>query len=164
MYNRQQSTDLDSPVILVVKNTADVSRIVNSRLQVGEHIVKSSRVSQHPDHDARVSNSLGATQLTGEKQRNLPLNISSPTFHGHLPGISSMHPLAEMQRDTQDLPKQPQKKGCCRMVGDFLLAFIQGIFYCVIFPALVMVGPAGLGYFLLQCFVENDVSTNFILH
>ena len=34
----------------------------------------------------------------------------------------------------------------------------QGIFYCIIFPALVMVGPAGLLYMLYQCYVENDVS------
>ena len=76
-------------------------------------------------------------------------------------------------------------RGCCRIVADAISTFVQvtieledtlyfvlycyislfvqtsiylqGIFYCIIFPALVMVGPAGLLYMLYQCYVENDV-------
>jgi hypothetical protein len=53
---------------------------------------------------------------------------------------------------------KPKKRGCCRTLFDIIIGFIQFIFYCIIFPALVMVGPVGLVYFLFQCYVENDVS------
>ena len=80
----------------------------------------------------------------------------------------------------------PRKKSCCQIFIDAIVTFIQvnslthifigffltfvnkfvhfqGIFYCIIFPALVMVGPAGLLYMLYQCYVENDVSRALIL-
>jgi len=71
-----------------------------------------------------------------------------------------------VKKQRRDLVKPPSAKssrssstdrGCCRIVADAISTFVQGIFYCIIFPALVMVGPAGLLYMLYQCYVENDV-------
>jgi len=122
--------------------------------------------TRQPESYAAVANTLGATRLVG-----FPTN----------------HPLAEMQRTTVNLQLQREslvkkqrrdlvkplsakssrssssEKGCCRIVADAISTFVQGIFYCIIFPALVMVGPAGLLYMLYQCYVENDVSVENLL-
>lgn len=127
--------------------------------------------TRQPESYAAVARTLGATRLVG---------------------FPTDHPLAEMQRTTVNLQLQREslvrkhredsiqplaipksrkisgkprstKKSCCQIFIDAIVTFIQGIFYCIIFPALVMVGPAGLLYMLYQCYVENDVSVEELL-
>ena len=93
-------------------------------------------------------------------------------------------PLYSSSAKSNRAKTSPRKRSCCQIITDAIVAFIQvfsfthlyffvpeffvtffafqGIFYCIIFPALVMVGPAGLLYMLYECYVENDVSRALI--
>ena len=82
--------------------------------------------------------------------------------------VSSLQPIAQVRKEKESLAIQPTpraaasgtktSRSCCRIVLDVLVGIVQFIFYVIVFPALVMVGPAGLIYMLYMCYLENDVS------
>jgi len=168
MYSSSEKSEsrADSPVIFVVGDK-----------------------TRQPESYAAVARTLGATRLVGFPTDHPLAEMQRTTVNLQLQRES----LVRKQREDQILPLpsakstgaksiQKKRKGCCQILTDAIITFIQviysfqfffcfqfsflffqGIFYCIIFPALVMVGPVGLLYMLWQCYLENDVSVENLL-